>query len=83
MMVGLHCIIACSNDSLDVVKYLVTECKCDTMSTDNDGWNIHCIVACSNGSLDVMKYLVTECKCDPMSTDNIGEDTIAYCMQFQ
>ena len=38
MMVGLHCIVACSNDSLDVVKYLVTECKCDPMSTDNEGW---------------------------------------------
>ena len=62
---------ACYNGHLDVIRYLVTECKCDPMCKSNNGSTpLHS--ACYNGHLDVIRYLVTECKCDPMCKSNNG-----------
>ena len=60
--------MAVLNKHIDVVMYLITECGCDPMCKDNDGWTcLHYAGKC--GSLDIMKYLITECKCDPMVAD--------------
>ena len=62
---------ACQNGHLNVIQYLITECKCDPMSKNNNGSTpLH--LACLNGHLDVVQYLITECKCDPMSKNNNG-----------
>ena len=56
---------------IDIVKYLVTKCRCDPMYKDRLGRApLH--YAAEYASLSVMKYLITECNCDPMVTDKIG-----------
>ena len=53
------------------MKYLITECKCDPMVTNNDGSTcLH--IAVLNKHIDVVKYLISECGCDPMSKNNNG-----------
>ena len=57
---------------IDIVKYLITKCRCDPMCKDGNGWTpLH--YAAGYGSLDVMKYLITECSCDPMVTSNYDD----------
>ena len=66
---SLH--IAIVHRQIDVVKYLISECGCDPMCKDNNGWTcLHYAGAC--GSLNIMKYLITECKCNPMVTSKYG-----------
>ena len=62
---------ACYNGHLDVVQYLITECKCDLMCKRNDG-STPLKAACYNGHLNVVRYLITECKCNQMCKDNNG-----------
>ena len=60
---------------IDIVKYLITKCRCDPMFKDNIGWTtLH--YAGYSGSLDVMKYLITERNCDPMVISNDGSTSL-------
>ena len=46
---------------LDIVEYLIKECKCDVESKDNDECTpLH--IASSKSHLDIVKYLTKECK---------------------
>ena len=65
--------VAVEAKRIDIVKYLITKCRCDPMcKEDRDGWTpLH--YAARDGSLNVMKYLITECNCDPMVTSNYGD----------
>ena len=62
----------CRNSgNLDVICYLIEECKCDPMCRRNDGWTpLH--LACAEGNVNVVKYLITQCRCDPMCKANNG-----------
>ena len=64
MVTPLHSV--CHNSgNLDVICYLIEECKCDPMCRRNDGWTpLH--FACAGGNVNVVKYLITQCRCDPM-----------------
>ena len=57
---------------IDVVKYLINQCNCDIMVTDEDG-NTILHDAASEGSLDVMKYLINTHHYNPMTTNYSGE----------
>ena len=53
---------------MNVVKYLVTEMKCNPKSPGHEGWTpLH--YACGNGHMDIIKYLITEHGCDPAVAD--------------
>ena len=56
--------VACAGGNLEVIKYLVTEQKCNPSCTNIDG-AIPLFHACQLGHIDIVSYLVTECKCDP------------------
>ena len=65
----LHVAVAAKH--IDIVKYLITKCRCDPMCEDSIGLTpLH--YTAREGSLNVMKYLITECNCDPMVTDYFG-----------
>ena len=66
----LHVAVAAKR--IDIVKYLITKCRCDPMCKNSIGCTpLHC--AAEYGSLNVMKYLITECNCDSIVTSNCGD----------
>ena len=68
-------VLHCAVKHIDVVKYLINECNCDTMVTDTNGDTIlH--DAASEGSLDVMKYLINAHHYNLMTTNNSGETVL-------
>ena len=65
---------------IDIVKYLITKCRCDPMCKDRSGRTpLH--HAARDGSLNLMKYLITECNCDPMVTTNYGSTCLHYAVR--
>ena len=63
---------ACLSGQIIVVKYLITEQRCDPNSRGKDGGTpLHC--ACKNGHMDIIKYLITEHRCDPALQDDDGD----------
>ena len=51
--------------NLEVICYLVKECKFDPMCRDVDRWTpLH--FACAGGNVNVVKYLLTQYGCDKM-----------------
>ena len=71
----LHVAVAAKH--IDIVKYLITKCRCDPMCKDVVGRTaLHC--AARFGCLNIMKYLITECNCDPMVTTNYGFTCLHY-----
>ena len=63
--------LAAYNGHLNVVQYLITQHKCDTMCKRTNGSTpLH--DACWNGHLDVVEYLITQHKCDTMCKTNQG-----------
>ena len=62
----------CRNSgNLNVIRYLIEECKCDPMCRRNDGWTpLH--FACAEGNVNVVRYLITQCGCDSMCKANDG-----------
>uniref|UniRef100_A0A1X7SML1 Uncharacterized protein n=1 Tax=Amphimedon queenslandica TaxID=400682 RepID=A0A1X7SML1_AMPQE len=68
-------VLHCAVKRIDVVKYLINECNCDIMVTDNYG-NTILHDAASAGSLDVMKYLINTHHCNLMTTNNRGQTVI-------
>ena len=67
---------------IDIVKYLITKCRCDPMCKDRSGWTpLH--FAAEYGSLNVMKYLITECNCDPMVTTNYGNTCLHFAVWYK
>ena len=52
--------IACLNEQFDVVKYLITEQKCDPNSRGEGGYKpLHC--ALLTVSLPLIKYFIKDC----------------------
>ena len=67
--------VACLGGHLNVIKYLITEIKCDSKSSGYKGRTpLH--HACGNGHMDIIKYLITEQDCDPAVPDNDGNMAI-------
>uniref|UniRef100_A0A1X7TLK4 Death domain-containing protein n=1 Tax=Amphimedon queenslandica TaxID=400682 RepID=A0A1X7TLK4_AMPQE len=60
---------------MDIVKYLIDECHCNPMATNNRG---ETVLHRAAGHIDIVKYLINECHCDPMATKNSGE-TVLHC----
>ena len=57
---------------IDVVKYLINECNCDTMVTDKDGRTpLH--HAAWWGKPEVIEYFLSTGNCDPLAKDNEGK----------
>ena len=72
LMVTCQYNIACLGGQLNVVKYLVTEMKCNPKSPGYKGRTpLH--QACGSGHMDIIKYLITEHGCDPALPDNDGD----------
>ena len=63
---------------IDIVKYLITEHKCDPMVTDKDGKTVLHYAA---KHIDTVKYLINEYKCDPMVTDKDGKTVFHYAVE--
>ena len=76
----LHVAVAAKR--IDIVKYLITKCRCDPMCKNRNSGLTALHYVAKYGSLNVMKYLITECNCDPMVTDNLGDtclhDAVLY-----
>ena len=74
--------IACQNGSIDIVRYLIEERKCDFNVANNKG-ELPLHLACKldvnrrdeagNTPLDMIRYLVEERKCDVNVANNKGE----------
>ena len=76
MCAQLFCSGCCYNH-VDIVRYLVNECNCDPMTSDEFGDTVlH--TAAGYGSLDLMKYFISHCHCNPMTTNWSGE-TVLHC----
>ena len=68
---------ACLGGHLNVVKYLITEMKCNPESSGYKG-QTPLNEACRSGRMDIIKYLITEQDCDPAVTDNYGNMPIHF-----
>ncbi|XP_019849602.1 PREDICTED: espin-like [Amphimedon queenslandica] len=68
-------VLHCAAKHIDVVKYLINECKCGIMITDKDA-NTILHAAASKGSLNVIKYLINTCHYNPMTTNKNGETVL-------
>ena len=65
---------------LDIVKYLIVECKVYSYINSNNGCTpLHS--ASWNGHLDIVKYLVGECKADPNIKNDDGETPLHYASE--
>ena len=77
---GLDFLITEQCASLDIMKYLITECQCDPMVADKFGETcLH--IAVLNRHIDVVKYLISECGCDPMCKNNDEWTCLHYAGQ--
>ena len=75
----LHILHQAVKHNIDILKYLITECNCDPMVTDEDGKTVlHYAVE----HIDTVKYLITECNCDPMVTDKNGKTVLHYAVEL-
>ena len=54
--------------NLDLIHYLIEECKCDPMCRGKVGKTLS-HMTCANSHLDIVKYLILECKIDPLCKD--------------
>ena len=76
---GITCLhYAAEGNHVDVVRYLITKCNCDPMTTSDRYRNTVLHRAAAHGSLDVMKYLINHHNCNPMAT-NERDETILHC----
>ena len=70
-------VLHCAVKHIDIVKYLITKCGCDPMTTNNfDMTTLH--YAAHDGSTDVIKYLINEHNCDPMSVSGAKRSTLLH-----
>ena len=78
--------VACTNDHLDIVKYLVETYHADINSPDKQGNRLLALtVACSNDSTsvpDIVKYLVETCHADVNSIDNKGNTPLSWACRY-
>ena len=64
-------VLHCAVKHIDVVKYLINECNCDTMVTDKYGRTpLH--LAARWGKPEVVEYFLSSGNCDPLAKDNKG-----------
>ena len=70
-------VLHCAVKHIDVVQYLINECNCDIMTTDEYG-NTILHYAASEGLPDVMKYLINTHHYNLMTTNNRGK-TALHC----
>ena len=64
--------IACLEGHLNVVKYLITQQRCDPNVKGANGRTLF-HNACVEGHMDIIRYLITEQGCDPVIKDNNGD----------
>ena len=69
---------ATSKNHVDVVKYLIGECKCDPMTTNENGKNNVLHKAATNGLLDVLKCAINNHQCNLEAT-NLSGQTVLLC----
>ena len=56
---------------INVVKYLISECNCDIIVTDKDGWTpFHGAARWSTP--EVIEYFISTGNCNPLAKDNCG-----------
>ena len=67
--------IACLGGQLNVVKYLITEMKCNPESSVKKG-RTPLFHACDKGHMDIIKYLIKEKDCNPAVTEDNGDMAI-------
>ena len=71
----LHCAVC----HVDVVKYLLTDCNCDPMTADKDGWTpLH--FAANLGQFATVEYLLSTDKCDPLAEDSKERTPISLAL---
>ena len=67
-----------SKNHVDVVKYLIGECKCDPMTTNKYGKDNVLHIAATNGLLDVLKCAINNHQCNLEAT-NLSGQTVLLC----
>ena len=75
-----HNVLLYASEHIDIVKYLINECNCDLMATDEDG-NTILHIAAATGSLDVMKYAIDHHKCNPHAINDYGHNVLLYASE--
>ena len=74
--------VACRNRHIDMVRYMVGECRCNPMCKNHFGDTpLH--VACSQkGNLHIIQYLINECRCDPMSKNRFNNTPLYEAFRY-
>ena len=70
--------IAAANESLNVMKYLITHHHWNTEEIDSLG---RTVLHYGVRHIDIVEYLITECSCDPMVTDKDGKTVLHYAVE--
>ena len=67
--------------NFNIVRYLINECKCNPMVTDENGKTLlHYAVEMDR--IDVVEYLLSTGKCDPVAKDNMGRIRLQLTMDY-
>uniref|UniRef100_A0A1X7T5I8 Uncharacterized protein n=2 Tax=Amphimedon queenslandica TaxID=400682 RepID=A0A1X7T5I8_AMPQE len=70
---------AAKGNHIDIVEYLIKECRCDPMKTTTKYHSVPVLhYVASKGLLDVLKCIINECNCDIMVTDIDGVPFLHY-----
>ena len=74
--------IACRNRHIDMVRYMVGECRFNPMCKNHFGDTpLH--VACSQkGNLHIIQYLINECRCDPMIKNRFNNTPLYEAFRY-
>uniref|UniRef100_A0A1X7TFF4 Uncharacterized protein n=1 Tax=Amphimedon queenslandica TaxID=400682 RepID=A0A1X7TFF4_AMPQE len=68
---------------IDIVKYLIFECNCNIMVTDNHGQTPLHAASAKQGTNEVIEYLLLTGSCDPLARDNEGMTPMQLAIKKQ
>ena len=71
-------ILHCAIEHTDVVRFLINECNCDPMATDDYGNTVLHKVATNGSLIDVLKYAINHHQCNLEAT-NKNHETVLHC----
>ena len=73
---------ACKSGKLDMVKFLVEECRCDLRVRTNFYGETPLHFACQgNGNIDIVRFLIVEQHCDPACREYFRRTPLHYACE--
>ncbi len=82
---GDNCLIFASRskrNNLEVIKFLIEDCKMDASQTRNENVN-SLMIACNRKNIECIKYFIEKCKMDTKYTNIANDNCLSYACYNQ